>query len=170
MSGWSGHQITLPLEDEDDFCNGNLSVCRRPVALAVEFRGVRFALLEHVVDCRKEHSGNEDDGFLVSTVFLECEIAGADFRELFVTNGTESTLNKQRLDVSSGPADSGGFLLSSTLVVLPRKPGPGAKILRGGEHGHIHSNFRNDIGSSKGLDVRYRRNKVELRKIFFSSG
>ena len=42
-------------------------------------------------------------------------------------------------------------------------------MLRGGEHGHIHSNFRNDTDSSKGLDTRRRHNKVELRKIFLSS-
>ena len=31
------------------------------------------------------------------------------------------------------------------------------------------SNFRDDANSSKGLDTRRRHNKVELRKIFFSS-
>lgn len=43
-------------------------------------------------------------------------------------------------------------------------------MLRGGKHGHIHSNFRNDANSGKGLDTRHRHNKVELRKIFLSSG
>lgn len=37
-------------------------------------------------------------------------------------NSTEGALNKQQLDVGSRPADSGSFLLSSTLVVLQRKP------------------------------------------------
>ena len=43
-------------------------------------------------------------------------------------------------------------------------------MLRGGKHGHIHSNFGNDADSGKGLDTRHRHNKVELRKILFSSG
>ena len=43
-------------------------------------------------------------------------------------------------------------------------------MLRGGEHGHIHSDFRNDANSGKGLDTRRRHNKVKLRKIFLSSG
>ena len=41
-------------------------------------------------------------------------------------------------------------------------------MFRGGEHGHIHSDFRNDADSGKGLDTRHRHNKVELRKIFLS--
>ncbi|MFR1518386.1 MAG: hypothetical protein ACLSVG_06375, partial [Clostridia bacterium] len=63
--------------------------------------------------------------------------------------------------------DSGGFLLPGALIVLRRKPSPGAKMLRGGEHGHIHSDFRNDANSGKGLDTR-RCNKIELRKILLS--
>ena len=43
-------------------------------------------------------------------------------------------------------------------------------MLRGGEHGHIHSDFRNDADCGKGLDTRRRHNKFELRKIFLSSG
>ena len=41
-------------------------------------------------------------------------------------------------------------------------------MLRGGEHGHIHSNFRDDADSGKGLDTRHRHNKAQLRKIFLS--
>ena len=40
-------------------------------------------------------------------------------------------------------------------------------MLGGREHGHIHSNFRNDANSGIGLDTRHRHNKVELRKILF---
>ena len=42
-------------------------------------------------------------------------------------------------------------------------------MLRGGEHGHIHSNLRNDTNRGKGLDTRHRHNKIELRKILLNS-
>ena len=97
-------------------------MCRWPVALAVEFRVVRFVLLEHIVDSCKEHPGNGDDGFLVPPALFESEIAITDFRELLGSNGTERALHQQGLDVGSGSTDSGGFLLAGTLVVLRRKP------------------------------------------------
>ena len=124
----------MPLEDKDSFFYRNLPVYRWLVTLAVEFRVVRLVFLEHVVDSRKEHPGNGDDGFLVTSALFESEVAISDFRELLSFNGGKSALNKQRFDVGSGPADSGGFLLPGTLVVLRRKPSPGAEMLRGGEH------------------------------------
>ena len=114
----------MSLEDEDGFTYGDLSVRRRPVALAVELRVVRLVLLEHVVDGCKEYPGNGDDCFLVSTALLESEVTIADLRELLGSNGAESALNEQRLDIGSGSADSGGFLLSGTLVVLRCKTRP----------------------------------------------
>ena len=42
-------------------------------------------------------------------------------------------------------------------------------MLRGGKHGHIHSDFRNDADRGKGSDTRRRYNKVKLRKVFLSS-
>ena len=42
-------------------------------------------------------------------------------------------------------------------------------MLRGGEHGHIHSNFRDNANSGKGLDTRSRHYKIKLWKILFSS-
>ena len=119
----------MPLEDEDGFIHRNLTVCRWPVALSVEFGVVRLVLLEHIVDNRKEHSGNGNNGFLVSSALFESHIAITDFRELLGTDSTKSTLNKQRFDVSSGSADSGGFLLPGALIVLRRKPSPGAEML-----------------------------------------
>lgn len=104
--------------------------------------------------------------FFCSRCFLRSNVTAADLRELPSTN---RTLNEQRLDIDSSSADSGVFLLSSTLVVLRRKPSPGAKMLRGGEHGHIHSNFRNNANCGKGLDTRSRHNKIQLRKILFGS-
>ena len=101
----------MPLQNEDGFFHRNLTVCRRSVALSVEFRVVRLVLLEHIVDRRKEHSGNGNNGFLVPTALFESQVAITDFRELLGTNGTERTLNKQWLDVSTGSTDSGGFLL-----------------------------------------------------------
>ena len=67
-------------------------------------------------------------------------------------NSIEGTLDEQRLDVGSTPADSGGFLLPGTLVVLRCKTSPGAKVLRGGKHGHINVDFRNDTDCGKGFD------------------
>ena len=130
-------------------------MCRRPVALAVEFRIVRLILLEHIIDGREQHPGNGDDGF------LEGEITIADFWEPLSFNDGKSAWNKQWFDVGSGPADSGGFLLPSTFIILRRKPSPGAEVLRGGEHGHIHSDFRDNSDCGKGLDTRRRHNKVE---------
>ena len=60
---------------------------RWPIILAVEFRVVGFILLEHIVDSCKEHPGNGDDGFLVTSALFESEIAISDFRELFGSNG-----------------------------------------------------------------------------------
>ena len=98
----------------------------RSVSLPIKFRIVRLIFLEYVVNSRQEHSSNGDDCFLVATAFLESKVAIADFWEFFGTNRIEGALNKQRFDVGSGPTDSGGFLLTGTLVVLRRKPGPGA--------------------------------------------
>lgn len=39
-------------------------------------------------------------------------------------------------------------------------------MLRGREHGHIYSNFRNNADCGKGLDTRRRHNKAQLRKVF----
>ena len=43
-------------------------------------------------------------------------------------------------------------------------------MLGGREHGHIHSDFRDDANRGKGLDTRHRHNKIELRKILFRKG
>ena len=101
-------------------------MCRWSVALAVKLRVVRFIFLENVVDGGQQHSGNGNDGFFVSTTLFECKVTISDFRELLGTDSTKSTLYKQRFDVGSGSADSGGFFLSGTLVVLRRKTSPGA--------------------------------------------
>ena len=159
----------MSLEDEDGFFHGNFPMCRWPIILAVEFRVVRLILLEHIVDDREQHPGNGDDSLFVPSALFECEVTVADFRELFGTNRTEGALYQQWLDVSPSPADSGGFLLSGALVVLRRKTSPGAKMLRGWEHRHIHSDFRDNADSGKGLDTWCRHNKVKLRKIFLSS-
>ena len=73
--------------------------------------------------------GNGDDGFLVSPPLFQREITAADFRKLLGADGTQSALHKQRFNVGTGPADSGGLFLSGALVVLRRKPSPGAEML-----------------------------------------
>ena len=72
-------------------------------------------------------------------------------------------------DVGSSVADSGSFLLPGALIVLRCKPSPRAKMFRGGEHGHIHADFRNNAYGGKGLEPRSRCNNVELREIFLGS-
>lgn len=39
-------------------------------------------------------------------------------------------------------------------------------MFRGGEHGQIYSDFRNDANSGKGLDTRRRHNEAQLSKVF----
>ena len=87
---------------------------------------VRLVLLQNVVDGSQQHSGDSDDSFFVSPALFESEITVTDFRKLFGTDGCKSALNEQRLDVSSGATDSGGFLLPGTLIVLRSKPSLGA--------------------------------------------
>lgn len=116
----------MPLKDEDGCVHRNLAVRGRPVALGVEFRIVRLIFLEHVVDCCQQHPGDGDDSFLVSPALLYGEVTVTDFWKFLGANSIESALNKQRLDLGSSSADSGGFLLPGALVVLRRKPSPGA--------------------------------------------
>ena len=71
----------------------------------------------------------------MTPALFESQVAVMDFRETLCPNGTKCALNKQRLDIGSRPADSGGFLLPGALVVLRRKASPGAQMLRGGKHG-----------------------------------
>ena len=77
---------------------------------------------------------------------------------------------EQMLDVGACFVDFGGFLLFGTLVVLLRKTGPGAKMLGGREHGHIHSDFRDNTDCGKRLDTWHRHNKIELWNILFRNG
>jgi hypothetical protein len=75
---------------------------------------------------------------------------------------SQRTLNQQGLDICSGAADFGCFLLSSTLIVLWREPSPGTEMFRCGEHEHIHADFRNDRNSGRTLDTRHSHNKLNL--------
>ena len=53
-----------------------------------------------------------------------------DFRVLvFALDSGKRTLNKKRLDVNTRAADTSGFLLSGTLVILRSKTRPRAKML-----------------------------------------
>ena len=102
---------------------------RRTVCFAVEFRIVKLIFLEHIVNGGQEHPGNGDDRFLVAPPLFQCEVTAADFRKLLGPNGAQSTLNKQGLDIGPGAADSGSLFLPGALIVLRRKPSPGAKML-----------------------------------------
>ena len=93
--------------------------------------------------------------FFVSPPFFQSKVTAADFRKPLGLDSAQSARNKQRLDICPGPADPGGLFLPSALVVLRRKPSPGAKMLRGGEHGHIHANFRDNANCGKGLDTYF---------------
>ena len=136
-------------------------MCRRAVSFAAEFGIIRLVFLEHVVDGGQQHSGDGDNRFLVASALFQILITVKDFRVFLLRfNGGKGTLYKQRLDVGPSAADSGSFFLPGTLIVLRRKPSPGAKMLRGGKHGHIHANFRDNANGGKGLDTRSRCNEV----------
>ena len=136
----------------------------------VKLRIIWLIFLQHIVDGSQQYSSNGNDGLLVSLPLFQSKVTAADFRKLLGPNGAQSALDKQRLDIGPAAADSSGLFLPGTLVVLRRKSSPGAKVLRGGEHRHIHSDFRNDANCGKGLDIRSRCHKVELRKIFLCGG
>ena len=143
---------------------------RRSVDVSIKLGVVGFILLEDVVDDRQQHPCNGNDSFFVTPALFQVFVASADFRIALLTDRAQRALNEQRFDVSPGSAHSGGFLLSGTFVVLRRKTGPRAKMLGGREHGHIHSDFRDDTDSGIGLDTRHRHNKVKLRKILLGKG
>lgn len=102
---------------------------RRSVCFAVELRIIRLIFLEHIVNGGQKHSGDGNNRFLVTPPLFQGEVTAADFRKLLGPDGAQSTLNEQGLDIGSGAADSGGLFLSGALVVLWRKPSPGAKML-----------------------------------------
>ena len=112
--------------------------------MSIKLGSVGLILLENVVNGSEQHSCNGNNGFFVTPALFQVFIAPANLRIALFANCTQRTLNEQRLDVGPGSANSGGFLLSGALVVLRRKTGPGAKMLGGREHGHIHSNLRDD--------------------------
>ena len=114
------------------------------VTTEIKFRIVWLILLENDVDGSEQHSRDSDNGFLVSPAFFQREVSVLDFRMLIALTDSKRTLYQQRLDIRPGSADSGSFLLSCALVVLRRKASPGAEVLRGWEHGHLHTDFRND--------------------------
>ena len=61
---------------------------------------------------------------------------------------------------SLGPADFGGFLFLGVPVILRCQPGSRIKVLRGGKHGRIRSDFKDNAECSKGLKTWGRHNKV----------
>ena len=86
-------------------------------------------LLEDVVDGSQQHSCNGDDSFLMTTPLFKIEVAVSDFGSVFIPDGTERALDKQRLYISPGSADPGSLFLPGTLVVLRCKPSPRAEML-----------------------------------------
>lgn len=99
---------------------------RGSVCPAIEFGIVRLILFENVVNGSEQHSCDGNDRFLVTSALFNRKIPIANFWVALRANGIKSTLNKQRLDVSTCVADTSGFLLSGTLIVLRRKTGPKA--------------------------------------------
>ena len=94
------------------------------VAAPIQFGVIGFILLENVVNGSQQHSCNGNDGFFVAPALFYRKVAVSNFGVAFRADGTEGTLNQQRLDIGSSPADSGGFLLPGTFVVLRRKTSP----------------------------------------------
>ena len=97
--------------------------------MSIKLGIVGLILLQDVVNDSEQHSCDGNDSFFVTPALFQIFIASANLRIAFLADCTQRTLHKQRFDVSSGSADSGGFLLSCTLVVLRRKTGPRAKML-----------------------------------------
>ena len=98
---------------------------RRSVDVSIKLGIVRFILLENVVNGSEQHSCNGNDSFFVAPALFYIVIAVENLRVFFLClNCCKRTLNKQRLDIGSSPADSGGFLLPGTFVVLRRKTSP----------------------------------------------
>lgn len=64
------------------------------ITLAIEFRIVRFVLLEHVVNYGEQHSCNGNDGFLVPPALFEGKVAISNFRKLLGADCAERTLNE----------------------------------------------------------------------------
>ena len=119
----------MALDDVDSLFQRNHAMCGRAVGYAVEFRIVRLIFLEHIVNGSEQHPGNGNDRFLVSPPLFQSEVTAADFGKLFRSDGAQSALNEQGLDIGPSPADPGGLFLPSTLIVLWRKPSPGAEML-----------------------------------------
>ena len=125
-----GYNKALPLQDKDSRLHGNGSVFRRSVVTAgIKLSIVWLILFQNVVNSRKQHSGNGNDSFFVTSAFINGKIPIANFRIAFAANSTKSALNKQRFEICTGTADTGSFLLSGTLIVLRRKTSPRAEML-----------------------------------------
>ncbi len=125
-----GYDKALPLQDKDSRLHGNGSMFRRSVVtVSVKLGIVWLILFQDVVNSRKQHSGNGDNCFFVTSAFFDGKIAITDFRVAFTTNRSKSALNKQRLKISSGMADTSSFLLPGTFIVLRRKTSPRATML-----------------------------------------
>ena len=80
--------------------------------MSIKLGIVGFILLENVVNGSEQHSCNGNDSFFVTPALFQVFIASADLRIAFLADCAKRTLNKQRLDVSTGSANSGGFLFS----------------------------------------------------------
>ena len=84
-------------------------MCGGTVGFAVEFRIVGLIFLEHIVNSGQEHSGNSDNSFFVAAPLFQSEVTSTNFWKLLGTDGAQSTLNKQRLDIGPGSADPCSF-------------------------------------------------------------
>lgn len=116
----------MSLEDKDSLLHGNSPMFRWSVCPAIEFGVVRLVLPQNVENGSEQHSSDGNDRFLVTPALFNRKIPTADFRVALFANRTKSTLNKQRLNVSTCPADTSGFLLSGAFVILRRKTSPRA--------------------------------------------
>ena len=66
---------------------------------------IRF-VLNHVIDADKHHPADRNNCFLVPAAFLDTTIFDSKISVL-IFNSSESTLNKQRLEIQTGTGDSG---------------------------------------------------------------
>jgi len=84
---------------------------RRFIGLAAQFRTLRCAFLQNVVNGSQRHSSNSNKRFLVIAAFLDRIEPVGKSQILLAANGGNGALHKQWLDIGSRMGEAGCFLL-----------------------------------------------------------
>lgn len=123
-----------------------------------------------MVNGSEKPSGNGNDGLLLTAPLLEGLLLPVDFGMLFAAAGSKRNLNQQRLEISTGFANTSGFLLACALCILRGKASPRAKMLGSIKHRHVCADFSKDADSGKGImDTGNSQQQFDLREIVLSN-